>query len=157
LTRIMVIANPANPTAYPLARVIEDVGRTISITVVTASVHGANDIQAAIAGDGQQSGRGLIVLPDSLAIVHSRLIIDLAERPHLQPSIPFNHFAAKGELLTYVLDLPDFYRQAANYVHRTLKGEQPPDLPFQAPTKFELIVNLKPPKALGLEVPPMLL
>src|SRR5215831_4081531 len=157
LTRVTVIANPANPTAYPLARVIEDVGRTISITVATASVHGANDIQAAISADRQRSGGGLIVLPDSLAIVHSRLIIDLAERTHLPAIYPFKTFAAKGGLLTYGLDIPDIYRQAADYVHRILKGEKPADLPVQAPIKFELVINLKTAKALGLEVPPTLL
>src|SRR5262249_38975018 len=143
--------------SYPLARVIEDVGRTISITVATASVHGANDIQAAISADRQRSGGGLIVLPGSLAIVHSRLIIDLAERTHLPAIYPFKTFAAKGGLLTYGLDIPDIYRQAADYVHRILKGDKPADLPVQAPIKFELVINLKTAKALGLEVPPTLL
>src|SRR5262249_26437220 len=157
LTRVTVIANPANPTAYPLARVIEDVGRTISITVATASVHGANDIQAAISADRQRSGGGLIVLPDSLAIVHSRLIIDLAERTHLPAIYPFKTFAAKGGLLTYGLDIPDIYRQAADYVHRILQGEKPAGPPGQAPITFERVLSVNRAKPLGLDAPPTLL
>jgi putative ABC transport system substrate-binding protein len=157
LTHVTVIANPGNPTASPLARVIEDAGRAISITVATASVHGANDIQAAISADGQQEGGGLIVLPDSLAVVHSGLIIDLAERNRLPALYPFRNFAAKGGLLTYGLDIPEIYRQAADYVDRILKGEKPADLPVQAPTKFELVINLKTAKALGLDISPTLL
>src|SRR5262249_57720426 len=116
-----------------------------------------NNSQAAISADRQRSGCGRIVLADSHAIVHSTLIIDLAERTHLPAIYPFKTFAAKGGLLTYGLDIPDIYRQAADYVHRILKGEKPADLPVQAPIKFELVINLKTAKALGLEVPPTLL
>jgi putative ABC transport system substrate-binding protein len=157
LTHVTVIANPANPTANPLARVIEDAARAVSITVATAFVHDANDIQVAISGDRQQSGGGLIVLPDSLAVVHSGLIIDLAERNRLPALYPFRTFAAKGGLLTYGLDIPQIYRQAADYVDRILKGEKPADLPVQAPTKFELVINLKTAKTLGLTIPDQLL
>jgi putative tryptophan/tyrosine transport system substrate-binding protein len=157
LTQITTIANPNNPTADPLARYIEKTGRAIAIGITTASVRGPKDIEAAIIGEGQQSGRGLIVLPDSLAIVHSDLIIGLAER-YKRPAIyPFRIFAAKGGLLSYGLDLPEIYRQAAAYVDRILQGIRPSDLPVQAPNKFELVINLKTAKALGLEISPTLL
>jgi len=157
LNHVTIIANPDNPTANPLVRVIENAGRAISITVATASVHSANDIEIAISGKGQQPSGGLIVLPDSLAVVHSALIIDLAARNELPALYPFRTFAEKGGLLTYGLDIPAIYRQAADYVDRILKGEKPADLPVQAPTKFDLVINLKSAKALGLTIPPSLL
>jgi putative tryptophan/tyrosine transport system substrate-binding protein len=146
-----------NPIANPLARVIEETGRAISITVVTASAHGADDIQAIISTEGQQPSGGLIVLPDGLAVVHSGLIVELAERNRLPAVYPFRTFAAKGGLLTYGLDIPEIYRQAADYVDRILRGEKPADLPVQAPTKFELVINLKTAKALNLTIPSSLL
>jgi putative ABC transport system substrate-binding protein len=97
------------------------------------------------------------VLPDSLAVVHSELIVSLAEHHHLPAVYPFRLFAAKGGLLAYGLDIPEVYRQAANYVDRILRGTKPSDLPVQAPTKFELVVNLNTAKMLGLTVPPTLL
>jgi putative tryptophan/tyrosine transport system substrate-binding protein len=120
-------------------------------------VRSADDIQAAISEEGQRPGGGLIVLPDALAVVHGELIIDLAARNRLPTLYPFRSFAHKGGLLTYGLDLPDIFRQAADYVDRILKGEKPADLPVQAPTKFELVINLKTAKALDLDVPSTLL
>src|SRR5262249_47601796 len=128
-----------------------------STEVTTASVRSASDIEAAIYNAAQQPRRGLIVLPDSLAVVHSEVIIRLVERRRLPTIYPFRVFAAKGGLLAYGLDIPEMYRQAADYVARILRGTKPSDLPVQAPNKFELIVNVKSAKALGLEVPPTLL
>ena len=157
LTRVTVIANPANATANPLAGIIKDGGRLVSIEVTTASVYSASDIEAAISSAAQQSGSGLIVLPDSLAVVHSELIVSRAEHHHLPAVYPFRLFAAKGGLLAYGLDIPEVYRQAANYVDRILRGTKPSDLPVQAPNKFELVINVKTAETLGLEVPPTLL
>ena len=153
LRHVTLIANPANPAAKPLVHVVEETGRAIAVTVSTAFVHGSDGIQAAISTGAHQSGGGIIVLPDSLTVVHSGLIIALAERYRLPAIYAFRTFAAKGGLLTYGLDIPEIYRQAADYVDRILRGEKPADLPVQAPTKFELIVNLKTAKALGLKVP----
>ena len=157
LRHVTTIANPANPTADPLARFIEATGRSIDINVTTAAVRGANDIEAAVTIGGQQPEGGLIVLPDSLAVIHSERILALAERYRLPALYPFRTFAAKGGLLTYGLDIPEIYRQAAGYVDRILSGSRPSDLPVQAPNKFELVINLKTAKALGLTVPPALL
>jgi putative ABC transport system substrate-binding protein len=157
LSHVTIIANPNNPMAEPLAHYIEETGRALAIGITTASVRGPKDIEAAIVGGGQQSGGGMIVLPDSLAVVHSDLIVGLAQR-YKRPAIyPFRTFAAKGGLLCYGLDIPEIYRQAAGYVDRILRGTRPSDLPVQAPNKFELIINLKTAKALGLDVPPTLL
>jgi putative ABC transport system substrate-binding protein len=157
LTRVTVIANPANATANPIAGLIEDAGRLVSIEVTTASVRSASDIEVAISNAAQRPSGGLIVLPDSLAVIHSELIISLVEHHRLPTVYPFRVFAAKGGLLAYGLDIPEMYRQAANYVDRILRGTKPSELPVQAPNKFELIVNLKSAKALGIEVPPTLL
>jgi ABC-type uncharacterized transport system substrate-binding protein len=157
LTHVTIIANPGNPISDPLAHIIADAGRAISTAIVTAPVRSADDIQAAISEEGRRPGGGLIVLPDALAVVHGGLIIDLAARNRLPTLYPFRSFAHKGGLLTYGLDLPDIFRQAADYVDRILKGEKPADLPVQAPTKFELVINLKTARALGLTVPGSLL
>jgi ABC transporter substrate binding protein len=100
---------------------------------------------------------GIIVIPDSFAVVHSDHILRLVEHHRLPAIYPFRLFALKGGLLTYGLDIPAIYRQAAEYADRILRGANPSDLPVQAPNKFELIVNLKTATALGLEVPPTLL
>jgi putative tryptophan/tyrosine transport system substrate-binding protein len=120
-------------------------------------VRGASDIETAVARTARRPGGGLIVLPDSLAVVHSELIVSLTERHRLPALYAFRVFVAKGGLLSYGLDYPEMYRQAADYVDRILRGTKPSDLPVQAPNKFELVINLKTAKALGLDVPPTLL
>jgi putative ABC transport system substrate-binding protein len=87
-------------------------------------------------------------------VVHSDLVIDLVARLRLPAIYAFRLFSLKGGLLTYGLDVPAIYRQAAEYVDRILRGTKPSDLPVQAPTKFDLVINLKTAKALGLEIPP---
>jgi putative tryptophan/tyrosine transport system substrate-binding protein len=157
LARVTIINNPANPTASQMSRPVEDAGRTLSIQVSTAFVRSASEIESAIQSAAQQPDSGIIVIPDSFAVVHSDLILRLVERHRLPAIYPFRLFALKGGLLTYGLDIPEIYRQAAEYVDRILRGAKPSDLPVQAPNKFELIINLKTAKALGLEIPPTLL
>jgi putative ABC transport system substrate-binding protein len=157
LSHVTVIANPANPSAKPLAHAIEETGRALAVTISTAYVHGPDEIQTAISLGANEAGRGIIVLPDGLAVVHSGLIVELAERNRLPAVYPFRIFGQQGGLLTYGLDVSQIYRQAADYVDRILRGEKPADLPVQAPTKFELVINLKTAKALGLSVPEALL
>ena len=117
----------------------------------------ASEIELAIQRAAQQPDSGIIVIPDSFAVVHSDLILRLVERHRLPAIYPFRLFALKGGLLTYGLDIPEIYRQAAEYVDRILRGTKPSDLPVQAPNKFELIINVKGAKALGIEMPPTLL
>ena len=157
LARVTIINNPANPAASQMSPLIESAGPAMSIQVTTAFVRSATDIKSAIGDAAQQPDSGIIVIPDSLAVVHSDLILRLVERHQLPAIYPFRLFAVKGGLVTYGLDIPAMYRQAAEYVDRVLRGTKPSDLPVQAPNKFELIVNLKTAKALGLDVPPTLL
>jgi putative ABC transport system substrate-binding protein len=151
--RVTLIANPGNPNAGPFSQFIENAGRSVSVAVTTAPVHNAGEIESAIAAAAQQPGSGLIVFPDSLTLVHRATIIGQAARHRLPAVYPFRVFTAGGGLMSYGLDMPEVYRQAAGYVDRILRGARPADLPVQAPNQFELVINLKTAKALGLEVP----
>ena len=97
------------------------------------------------------------MIPNAVSLRHRDLFIALAARHRLPAVYPYRFFASAGGLVSYGLDLPDQYRRAATYVDRILKGEKPSELPVQAPTKYELVINLKTAKALGLTVPPSLL
>ena len=115
------------------------------------------EIERAVTAFARGSNGGLIVTASGLAIRHRDLIITLAARHKLPAVYPERPFVAAGGLISYGPDYVDQYRRAAGYVDRILKGEKPADLPVQAPTKYELVINLKTAKALGLDVPPSLL
>jgi len=155
--RLVLIANPANPNGVPFSQFIEASGRSVGVDVSTANVRNAAEIDAAIVALAQQPDGGLIVFPDSLAVVHRELITRLAATYRVPAVYPFGIFPKNGGLSSYGLDFPELYRQAAVYVDRILRGASPADLPVQAPTKFELVINLKAAKALNLTVPPSLL
>ena len=116
-----------------------------------------SEIERGVAAFARGPNGGLIVTPGGLASAHHGLISTLAARHQLPAVYPFRFFVADGGLISYGPDLLDQYRRAAGYVDRILKGEKPADLPVQAPTKYELVINLKTAKALGLDVPPMVL
>ena len=120
-------------------------------------VRDAGEIERAIAAFARAPNGGLIVTASPAAIAHRELIIALAARHRLPAVYPYRFFVTGGGLISYGPDQVDQYRRAAGYVDRILKGEKPADLPVQAPTKYELVINLKTAKALGLEVPPTLL
>ena len=120
-------------------------------------VRDAPDIERGVAAFARGPNGGLIVTPGGLSIAHRDLISTLAARQQLPAVYPFRYFVASGGLLSYGPDLTDQYRRAAGYVDRILKGAKPADLPVQAPTKYNLVVNLKTAKALGIEVPPTVL
>ena len=117
----------------------------------------AGEIERAIAAFARSANGGLIVTASALAVFHRDLIVTLAARHKLPAVYSQRLFVAGGGLISYGPDQIDQYRRAAGYVDRILKGEKPADLPVQAPTKYELVINLKTAKALGLEVPPTLL
>ena len=117
------------------------------------AVRDADEIERAIAAFAQGSNSGLIVLTGGSVLVHRGLIIALAAQHHLPAVYPFRYYVVDGGLISYGPDTIDPYRRAASYVDRILKGEKPADLPVQAPTKYELAVNLKTAKALGIELP----
>src|SRR5262249_46712083 len=139
LARVTIINNPANPTASQMSRPVEDAGRTLSIQVSTAFVRSANEIESAIQSAAQQPDSGIIVIPDSFAVVHSDLILRLVGHHRLPAIYPFRLFALKGALLNYCLDIPEIYRQAAEYADRILRGAKPSDLPVQAPNKLLIV------------------
>ena len=120
-------------------------------------VNDAAEIERTIATFAGEPNGGLLVMPDPLTITHRELIVALAARHRLPAAYPYRFFVTSGGLMSYGIDRVDLYRRAAVYVDRVLKGAKAGDLPIQQPTKFELIINLKTVKALGLTVPPKLL
>jgi putative ABC transport system substrate-binding protein len=117
----------------------------------------AEDLEGAIAAFARQTGGGLIVLPTAINNFARRRIIRAAARHRLPAVYPFRHYAEDGGLIAYGFDTPDLFRRGAAYVDRILKGDKPADMPVQAPTKFELVINLKTANTIGLAVPPTLL
>ena len=115
------------------------------------------EIESTIAKLGSQPRSGLIVMPDNFTSVHRKLIISLAAQFRIPTIYPYRYFADEGGLLSYGVHIKDLFRRAAEYVSRILRGADPADLPVQAPTKFELVINLKTAKALGLVIPRVLL
>jgi putative ABC transport system substrate-binding protein len=121
------------------------------------NVRDANEIERVIGTFARTKDSGLIVTGSALAVVHRKLIISLAAKYKLPATYFAGYCVKEGGLISYGPDLVDQYRQVASYVDRMLKGEKPADLPVQTPTKFELMINLKTAKALGLDVSPTLL
>jgi putative tryptophan/tyrosine transport system substrate-binding protein len=131
----------------------EPIARSLAVEPIAARVNDAAEIESAVAAIGREPGGSLIVMPDAFTTVHRQLIILLAAR-HVLPAIyPYRYQAVDGGLLSYGVDTVDLLRRAAPYVDRILKGEKPADLPVQAPIKFELIVNMRTARALGLNIP----
>ncbi len=130
---------------------------SLGVEAIAVNVRDPNEIERTITDFGRSANGGLIVTGSGLAMIHRELIATLAAR-HKLPAVYWDRApVSAGGLISYGADLRDQFRQAAGYVDRLLKGEKPADLPVQAPTKYELVINLKAAKALGLEVPPSLL
>ena len=157
VTRAAVLRDPAIAAGIGQFGAIQSVAPSLGVEVSPVDVRDAGEIERAVAAFARAPNGGLIVTASALAIVHRDLIITLAAR-HKLPAVYFaRYFVTGGGLISYGPDLVDQYRRAAGYVDRILKGEKPADLPVQAPTKYELVINLKTAKALGLDVPPTLL
>jgi putative ABC transport system substrate-binding protein len=136
---------------------IQSVAPSLGIELRPVNVRDADEIERSIAAFAQGSNGGLIVTASTSAVIHRELITTLAARNKLPAVYYTRYWVAGGGLMSYGPDFRDQFRQAAAYVDRILKGEKPTDLPVQAPTKYELTINLKTAKALGLTVPPTLL
>jgi putative ABC transport system substrate-binding protein len=144
-------------TQVRILRNIEDNAASNGMKVVDCAVHDGPEIRAAIGAFGGEPGTGLIVLPDPIFDTSLSLIFELIAKQHLPAIYPFRSYAQAGGLLSYGINILDQVRRSAFYVDQILKGARPGDLPVQAPTKFELVINLKTAKALGLDVPQTLL
>src|SRR4029079_16286304 len=123
----------------------------------TLSVRSADEVQRDVAAFAREPGGGLVVAVGANSIIHRKAIIEAAARHKLPAVYPHRYMAADGGLISYGIKLTALYKRAASYVDRILKGEKPGDLPVQRPTKYELTVNLKTAKALGMTLPPTLL
>ena len=157
VTRVAVLRDPTIPTGPAQFGVIQAVAPSLGMDVVPINVRDVPEIERALAAFARSSNGSLIVTPSGFASVNRDLIITLAAR-HRLPAVYFGrYFVNSGGLISYGNDIIDQYRRAAGYVDRILRGEKPADLPVQAPTKYELVINLKTAKALGLTVPDTLL
>jgi putative ABC transport system substrate-binding protein len=157
VTRAAVIRDPALTSGGGQLGVIQAVAPSVGVEVTPLNVRDAGEIERAITAFARSPNGGLIVTASTLAGVHRDLIIALAARHKLPAVYAVRYLVVGGGLISYGPDTVDQYRRAADYVDRILKGEKPTDLPVQAPTKYDLVINLKTARALGIEVSPNLL
>jgi putative ABC transport system substrate-binding protein len=155
VTRVAVLRDLAIGIGYLAA--IQAVAPALGVELTPVGVRDAGEIERAVTAFARGSNDGMIVPPSTLALTHRELIAKLAVRHRLPAVYGFRYHVAIGGLVSYGPDTIDPFRRAAGYVDRILKGEKPADLPVQAPTKYELVINLKTARALGLDVPPTLL
>jgi putative tryptophan/tyrosine transport system substrate-binding protein len=157
VTRVAVLRDPTIASGIEQFAAIQAVAPSLGIELSAVDARDVDEIDRAVTAFARSGNGGMIVTPSPAASHHSNRIIALAARHRLPAIYGWRFFAAAGGLISYGADLVDQYRLAAGYVDRILKGEKPADLPVQAPTKHELVINLKTAKALGLEVPDTLL
>jgi putative tryptophan/tyrosine transport system substrate-binding protein len=157
VTRVAVIRDSATPQGIGQFSAIQSLAPALSLEATPVNARDAGDFERTIAAVHRNPSSGLIVTGSNLALIHRELIITLAARYKLPAVYPLGFFATAGGLISYGPDAIEPHRRAAGYVDRILKGEKPADLPVQAPTKYELIINLQTAKALALDIPPTLL
>jgi putative ABC transport system substrate-binding protein len=157
LKRTALMFNPDLPPASAYMPSLETAARSLKITPIIAPVHSDVEIETAIGDIGREPGGGLVVMSGAFGFRHRAPIISAAARNNVPAVYHVSGMAREGGLLSYGVDTADTFRRAASYVDRILRGAKPGDLPVQFPTKFEMVVNLKTAKALGLAVPPSIL
>ena len=157
VTSVAIIADGLTQAAKTRTQGVATAALSVGLKVIVVEVRDTRAIEDAIVGFGQEPNGGLIVPGNPITNLHRKLILALAARYKLPVICGFRYYAADGGLLSYGTKTSEQYRGAAGYIDRILKGAKPTELPVQQPTKFELVINLKTAKALGLEVPPMLL
>jgi putative ABC transport system substrate-binding protein len=153
LKRVAIMFNPDTAPASAYMASLEMAARSLKVAPMIAPVHGDAEIETVIIALGREPGDGLVVIPDGFALGHGASITSVAARNNVPAVYPASDFVREGGLLSYGVDYVDNYRRAATYVDRILRGEKPGDLPVQFPVKYEMVVNLKTAKALGLAVP----
>jgi putative ABC transport system substrate-binding protein len=161
LGHIALLYNPESVAHGALAREyfhsFDTAASAFAVRATQAEVHTPGEIEQAIQSLARESGSGLIVMPDNFTTVHRDLIVSLAAQWRIPTIYPYRFFAQAGGLISYGVDVVELFRRAAEYVSRILQGAKPADLPIQAPTKFDLVINLKTANALGVDVPKILL
>ena len=157
LTRVAILRDPATAAGIGQFAAIQSAAPSFGVELRPIDMREADEIERAVTTFARSSNGGLIVTAGSGSVIHRDLIIKLAARHQLPTVYGAHHFVTGGGLISYGPDRIDQYRQAAGYIDRILKGEKPGDMPVQAPTKYELVINLKTAKALGLTVPPSVL
>jgi putative ABC transport system substrate-binding protein len=158
VNRVAFLFNPATATyADYFLKPFKAAARSFAVEAIAASVRDSSELESVVAAQAREPKGGLIVMPDSFTDTHRVEITSLAARYHLPAVYAYRFFTKLGGLLSYGVDLTDNFRRAASYVDLILKGAKPSDLPVQAPVKYELVINLKTAKALGLTIPPSLL
>ena len=157
LKRVAIMFNPDTAPVSAFMTSVETVARSLKVVPIIAPVHSDGEIETAIMALGREPGGGLVVIPELFMYVHRAPIILAAARNNVPAVYYLSDFARDGGLLSYGPDQLDTYRRVASYVDRVLRGAKPAELPIQLPTKFEMVVNLKTAKALGLAVPPSIL
>jgi len=154
VARVAVLWNAANPYPALVFKATQSAGRTLGVEVQSLEVRGPDDLDGAFKAAKAQRPDALIAVEDPLTFSYRKRIADFAVAERLPSLQGFGEDVAAGALMSYGANLEDLFRRAAGYVDKILKGAKPADLPIQQPTKFELVLNLKTAKALGLEIPP---
>jgi putative ABC transport system substrate-binding protein len=157
LSRVAVLHNPTNPTAAPALKDLMDAAQTLRLKVQVLDVPGPDGIETAFAALAKGRAEALLVMSDAMLHGQRERIVELAARNRVPGIFEWREFAEVGGLLSYGTHLPDMYRRLATYVDRILKGAKPGELPVEQPTKFELVINMKTARALGLTIPPSVL
>jgi putative ABC transport system substrate-binding protein len=154
---VLMFSPDTSPHYYVYLRSFEAMPRSVAVEVTAAPVRDTAEVEEAIATLGRDPTGGLIVAPDAFTVLHHQLLIRLAQQHRLPAVYAYRTYVPQGALMSYGPDPYDNFRRSASYVDRILKGAKPADLPVQQPTKFELAINLKTAKALGLQIPDKLL
>jgi putative ABC transport system substrate-binding protein len=157
LKRAAIMFNPDTAAVSTYMPSLETAARSLKVVPITAPVHSDVEIETAITALGSEPGASLVVMSDLFTLTHRASIISAAARNNVPAVYAASFFVKDGGLLSYGIEGVDPFRGAATYVDRILRGEKPGDLPVQFPTKFEMAVNLKTAKALGLAVPPAIM
>jgi putative tryptophan/tyrosine transport system substrate-binding protein len=157
ITRALVIMHPETASHQAMWQSIKEAAPRLAIEITAGGVHNVAEIERVIASFAQKSNGGLVVLPHALTFFNAAVIVALAQRYRLPDVHALAEFVAGGGLVSYGLNWHDQFRRAAGYVDRILRGAKPAELPVEQPTKFQLVINLKTAKALGIDVPPTLL
>jgi putative ABC transport system substrate-binding protein len=157
IRRVAFLHVPQIAAHIEFFHVIEAASASLGVTVSAVGINDSRDIEPALTAFAQESGGGLIVAPSPITTIERKPIIVLAARLNLPAIYPFGYFPQNGGLVSYGIDQIEQARGGASYIDRILRGENPAELPVQLPTKYELVINLRTAKALGLTVPPSLL